>query len=132
MFKSFFIWRREDGAWRKLSGAICLKAEGETTYDQGSDVEPVATLRRRGDGTIILSFEGEIRNIRRSGKMPHGTSYRTVCSVGGGGGFVLETSFKADPASGVSTTVDCEVKPEREIKGDAEVMTWRFPASLRP
>ena len=124
------VWRREDGAWRKLSGAICVKAEGETTYDQGSDVEPVATLRRLGDGTILLSFEGEIRNIRRSGKMPHGTSYHTVCSVGGASGVVIETSFKADPASGVSTTVDCEVKPEREIKGDAEVMTWRFPASL--
>ena len=132
------VWRREGGEWRKLCGTLYFKAEGEKTYDQASDVEPFATLLRDDDGTLRLSFEGEIRNLTRSGKMPHGTSYRTVYSLGGANGLVLETSFKTDPAAAKAETVLLvesasddvematvgEVEPRRKKEGDCESITW--------
>lgn len=83
----------ENGTWRRLSGAIYLKAEGEKPYDQISDVEPIAALSREADGTLKLSFDGVLRNIRRTGKMPHGTSYHTSYTIGRTARVVVETSF---------------------------------------
>ena len=132
------VWRRENNAWRRLSGSIYLKAEGEKTYDQASDVEPIATLSREDDGTLRLSFDGVLRNIRRTGKMPHGTSYHTAYTLGGTAGVVIETSFKVDAAGkgsetvltmdglddGVKTTISRETTPERFVHGTAADLKW--------
>lgn len=132
------VWRRENNAWRRLSGSIYLKAEGEKTYDQASDVEPIATLSREDDGTLRLLFDGVLRNIRRTGKMPHGTSYHTAYTLGGTAGVVIETSFKVDAAGkgsetvltmdglddGVKTTISRETTPERFVHGTAADLKW--------
>ena len=99
------VWRREAGGWRRLSGAVYFKTEGDRLYDQASDVESVARFSRDGDGTLRLSFDGELRNPMRFGKMANGTSYRTIYSLGGGAGGVVETSFKAKAAGKGSATV---------------------------
>jgi hypothetical protein len=132
------VWRRENDAWRRLSGAVYLKARGEKTYDQASDVEPIATLSRDVDGSLRLSFDGVLRNIRRTGKMPDGTSYHTVCTLDGNTGAVIETSFKTDAASkgaetvltmealddGVKQTITGENTPERLVRGGAVELKW--------
>ena len=103
------VWRREKGGWRRLSGAIYLKAEGEKTYDQASDVESIVSFSRAHDGTLKLSFEGVLRNLRRAGKMPNGTSYHTTYTLGGMVGAVIETSFKVDAAGkGAATILEME------------------------
>ena len=93
------VWRCENGEWRKLSDAIYMKAEGEKTYDQASDVESVVKFMRDGDGVLRLSFDGALRNIRRSGKMPNGKTYRTAYSIGGAAGAVVEMSSDGEKAS---------------------------------
>lgn len=130
------VWRREGDEWKRLSGAIYLSADapvwkyssakaGSTAeYDQASDVEPFARLSKKVDGSLELSFSGVLRNKNRSGKMAGGTSYRTVCTLGGAEAFVLDTSFRTDPAGKATATVlkidglSDEITPV--LEGDAE------------
>ena len=144
------VWRREDGEWRTLSGAIYLSAKapiwkysdekaGPTAdYDQASDVEPFVKLSKDSDGSLTLSFKGVLRNINRSGKMANGTSYCTVYSLGGATGASLDTSFKTDAASkatatfltveelsdDVASTADGNAKPMKPEQGIAAGFTW--------
>ena len=144
------VWRREDGEWKKLSGAIYLstkapiwkysddKAGSTVDYDQASDVEPFAKLSKNRDGSLALSFEGVLRNINRSGKMAGGTSYRTVYSLGGAAGASLDTSFKTDADSKaiatfltveelsdeVASTADGNAKPVKPEQGVPAGLKW--------
>ena len=132
------VWRCENGAWRRLSGAIYLRVEGEKAYDQASDVEPVALLSREGDGTLRLSFDGVLRNLRRTGKMPNGTSYHTAYTLGGMSGAVIETSFRTDAAGkgtgtvllmedlsdGITPSIIGTATPERLVQGPAAKLKW--------
>ena len=132
------VWRCENGTWRRLSGAIYLRAEGEKAYDQASDVESIVSFSRADDGALKLSFNGVLRNLRRTGKMPNGTSYHTVYTLGGTAGAVIETSFKADVSGkgpttilamegldkGVKPTILGEAKPKPLTQEAAEELKW--------
>ena len=89
------LWKKDaKGAWRSVLWSADIYTDvgyGYTwdrdskskKFEQSSDVEAYASFAREADGTLVLSFEGVLRNEQRFLKMRQPVAFRTVYRFGG-------------------------------------------------